>query len=131
MINGNILPGLSHDTHTDLKAGKVNNHDATLLLMFQSPTGISTSPDIIKKLQAWRNQPLAFTYLFNTSSFGGYGFVGKDVDATRNIVHGINGAYRSCKTSRRTYWYRVKRGQYKLTLEGFRRIAELQDQLTH
>lgn len=126
-----ILSSLSHATHTDLKAGKVNNQDATLLLMFQSPTGISTSPDIIKKLQVWRNQPLAFTYLFNTSSFGGYGFVGKDVDATRNIVHGINGAYRSCKTSRRTYWYRVKRGQYKLTLEGFRRIAELQEQLTH
>ena len=119
-----ILPSLSHNLTTDLKAGKINNQDAALLLMFQSPTGISTSPDIIKKLQAWRNQPLAFTYLWNTSVHGGYGYVGKDVNSVSNTVYSYPN-----NSTRRTYWYRVKRGQYGLTLEGLRRIAELREQL--
>jgi hypothetical protein len=128
-----ILPTLSHAPITNLKEGKINNQDATLLLMFQSPDGISTSPEIIKQLQDWRDQPLAFTYLFNTCESGGYGYVGKNSDSTHNMVYGFTispaGKYYSCTTRRRTYWYRAKRGQYKLTLEGLCRIAELQDQM--
>ena len=126
MINGNILPGLSHSSYTNLKVGKISNHDATLLIMASSPDGLSKTREVIEALRKWRgNDTLKFTYLFNTSSFGGYGFVGKDVDSTYNTVY----SYPS-NTQRRTYWYRVKNGTYRLTLEGFRRLAELEAQLS-
>ena len=126
MINGNILPGLSHSSYTNLKVGKISNHDATLLIMASSPDGLSKTREVIEALRKWRgNDTLKFTYLFNTSSFGGYGFVGKDVDATRNTVYSY-----PRNTQRRTYWYRVKNGTYRLTLEGFRRLAELEAQLS-
>jgi len=126
MINGNILPGLSHSSYTNLKVGKISNHDATLLIMASSPDGLSKTREVIEALRKWRgNDTLRFTYLFNTSSFGGYGFVGKDVDATYNTVYSY-----PHNTQRRTYWYRVKNGTYRLTLEGFRRLAELEAQLS-
>ena len=68
---------------------------------------------------------LAFAYLWNTSIHGGYGFVGKDVNSSTNRVESFYEEHQ-----RRTYWFRVKRGKYALTLEGFRRLAELQAQLS-
>jgi hypothetical protein len=131
MINQGILSSLKHSSITNLKSRKINNHDAALLIIASSD-GIAKSPEVIKQLQVWRGQPLTFVYLWNTSQSGGYGFVGRDVNSVSNEVYhcptGRSGS--DCTTQRRTYWYRVKKGQYRLTLEGFRRLAELQDQLS-
>ncbi len=130
MINGNILPGLSHSSYTNLKVGKISNHDATLLIMASSPDGLSKTREVIEALRKWRgNDTLKFTYLFNTSSFGGYGFVGKDVNSVSNQVYHCS-EHGDCYTQRRTYWYRVKNGTYRLTLKGFLRLAELEAQLS-
>ena len=132
MINQGILSSLKHSSVTNLKSRKISNHDAALLVIASSPDGIAKTHEVIKQLQAWRGQPLAFTYLWNTSQSGGYGFVGRNVNSVSNEVYhypsGHSGS--DCTTQRRTYWYRVKNGQYRLTLEGFRRLAELQDQLS-
>lgn len=124
MINASHLQSLTHSRTTNLKKGKINNHDATLLIIASKEDGITKTGDVIKQLQAWRG-PAKFAYLWNTSGFGGYGFVGKDVNSSSNPVESF-----CSKHQRRTYWYRVKRGTYRLTLEGFRRLAELQDQLS-
>ena len=102
--------------------------------MAEVPGGLSKTGQVIRALRNWRGEKLAFVYLFNTSGSGGYGFVGKSVDSISNAV------YRTCTlkkgklvngsaTQRRTYWYRVKNGTYALTLQGFLRLSELQDQL--
>lgn len=132
MINASLLPNLRHCQVTNLKKGKINNHDAALLAIASATDGLATSKEVIKQLKQWRAKPLAFTYLWNTSIHGGYGFVGKDVNSVSNKVyhHAAFGKDNDCTTNRRTYWYRVKNGTYRLTLEGFRRLAELQDQLS-
>lgn len=129
MIN---LSSLSHSQVTNLKAGKISNHDAALLVMHKSG-GMVTSKDIKAALKDFRRNPsLHFTYLFNTSQSGGYGFVGKDVNSVSNEVYHYPSvlAGGGCTTQRRTYWYRVKPGTYALTLEGILRLGELQAQLT-
>ena len=143
-INTLTLSNVVHSSRTALNYNRVTNHDAALLILHKLG-GAATSKEIKKHLQAWRGlQPrehlqgpwgnttrvetqdnLAFTYLFNTSAHGGYGFVGKDVNSTTNSVESFYDEH-----NRRTYWFRVKRGKYALTLEGYRRLAELQAQLS-
>lgn len=146
MINVGLLKNLRHSRITNLKKGQINNQDAALLIMASpSDSGIFKSKEVTKQLQAWRGlQPrkhwqgtwgdgkwvdsqdnLHFLYLWNTSSSGGYGFVGKDVNSATNSVESFYEEH-----NRRTYWFRVKRGKYALTLEGYRRLAELQAQLS-
>ena len=131
MIN---LKNLTHSQVTNLKLGKINNHDATLIIMAAVPGGLAKTGQVVRELREWRQEKRAFVYLFNTSGSSGYGFVGKNVDSVSNTV------YRTCilkkgklvngsVTQRRTYWYRVKNGTYALTLQGFLRLSELQDQL--
>ena len=129
MNSGKILSTLSlsnvvHSSHTYLNYNRITNHDAALLVL-HAAGGTATSKAIKAALKDFRRNPsLHFTYLFNTSGYGGYGFVGDNVNSVSNKV------YHSGKPSqRRTYWYRVKRGTYALTLEGIRRLAELNDQL--
>ena len=146
-INTITLSTITHSSHTALNYNRVTNHDAALLILHKLG-GTATSKEIKKHLQAWRGlQPrwhwqgpwgnatrvetqdnLAFTYLFNTSQSGGYGFVGKDVNSVSNQVYHYHG---DCTTQRRTYWYRVKRGTYSLTTEGLCRLGELQAQLAN
>lgn len=128
MIN---LSSLSHSQVTNLKAGKISNHDAALLVMHKSG-GMVTSKAIKAALKDFRRNPsLHFTYLFNTSQSGGYGFVGSNVNSVSNKVWHSPTSYtgEGCYTQRRTYWYRVKPGTYALTLEGIKRLGELQEQL--
>jgi len=136
MNSGKILSTLSlsnvvHSSRTYLNYNRITNHDAALLVL-TAAGGVATSRQIIEGLRAFRRNPeLKFTYLFNTSGYGGYGFVGRDVNSVSNKVYhcpSVRGN-RDCTTQRRTYWYRVKRGTYALTLEGIRRLAELNDQL--
>jgi hypothetical protein len=128
-INTLTLSNVVHSSRTALNYSRVTNHDAALLILHKLG-GTATSKEIKKHLQAWRTQDnLAFTYLFNTSAHGGYGFVGKDVNSVSNQVYHCS-EHGDCYTQRRTYWYRVKNGTYRLTLEGFRRLAELEAQLS-
>jgi len=123
-INTLDLARVVHSSHTYLNYNRITNHDAALLVL-HAAGGTATSKAIKAALKDFRRNPsLHFTYLFNTSGYGGYGFVGDNVNSVSNKV------YHSGKPSqRRTYWYRVKRGTYALTLEGIRRLAELNDQL--
>ena len=126
------VAALRHNQATDLKAGKINNHDAALLIL-NAAGGTTSSRQIIEGLKAFRHNPkLKFIYLFNTSGCGGYGFVGCNVNSVSNTVHHhtwVGGGRRDCVTQRRTYWYRAKHGHYSITLEGLRRLAELEAQL--
>lgn len=135
-INTLTLSNVVHSSRTALNYSRVTNHDAALLILHKLG-GTATSKEIKKHLQAWRNATrvetqdnLAFTYLFNTSSYGGYGFVGKDVNSVSNQVYHYSD-HDDCYTQRRTYWYRVKRGTYSLTTEGLLRLGELQAQLAN
>jgi hypothetical protein len=137
MIDSSILSTLRHCQVTNLAAGKISNHDAAALIIATSPGTVARSADVIKQLRQWRagaGQPdLSFTYLWNTSKFGGYGFVGRDFYSAFNAVEheaprrGVRVKWTT--SHRRTYWHRVKTGHYRLTLEGFRRLAELEAQL--
>lgn len=132
MIDQGILSSLSHGAITNLKKGIINNHDAALLIMASTPGGASKTRDVISSLRAWRGvNYLEFVYLFNTSDYGGYGFVGSSVESVSNKVYHLpnRGGFDST-TQRRTYWYRAARGSYRVTLEGFRRLAELSNQLS-
>lgn len=146
LATGDLLSGLRHSQVTDLKREQINNHDAALLIIASSESGTARSGDVIWRLQHWRSSlpggmssgnrrpnggVLAFTYLWNTSEYGGYGFVGKDVNSVfNNVYHHSSGSRGTdCETRRRTYWYRVRRGHYRLTLEGFRRLGELTESL--
>lgn len=124
------VASLRHNQATDLKAGKINNHDAALLILNASG-GTTSSRQIIEGLKAFRHNPeLKFVYLFNTSDCGGYGFVGCNVNSVSNTVyHHAPLDSRATVTQRRTYWYRVKHGHYSITLEGLRRLAEMKAQL--
>jgi hypothetical protein len=147
-INTLTLSNVVHSFQTALNYSRVTNHDAALLILHKLG-GTATSKEIKKHLQAWRGPetrmasknpmwcshpelPLAFTYLFNTSQSGGYGFVGKDVNSVSNKVWHDPAVYngKGCYTQRRTFWYRVKRGTYALTTEGLRRLGELEAQLS-
>ena len=135
-INTLTLSNVVHSSRTALNYSRVTNHDAALLILHKLG-GTATSKEIKKHLQAWRNATrvetqdnLAFTYLFNTSAHGGYGFVGKDVNSVSNRVYHYS-EHGDCYTQRRTYWYRVKRGAYSLTTEGLLRLGELQAQLAN
>lgn len=132
MLNKYLLNHLSHSSVTNLKKLKINNHDAALLVIASEEDGTSKTCDVIKALQSWR-PGLAYTYLWNTSKYGGYGFVGQDVNSVSNEVYHqpnfLRGDMKETVSYRRTYWYRVKTGHYRLTFEGFRRLAELQEQL--
>lgn len=135
MIDASLLSSLRHSNVTNLSVGKISNHDAALLIIAASPAAIAKSSQVAAGLRSWRgSNHLHFTYLWNTSGYGGYGFVGRNFGSASNPVshHAPRGSGRpDCVTRRRTYWYRLKPGTYTLTLEGIRRLAELTTQLSH
>lgn len=114
------LGPLRHSQKTNIADGRISNHDAALLIMAESQDGVSRTGEVIAALRRWRQRPLQFTYLFNTSPSGGYGFVGKNIESVFNRVYRDTGS-----SNRRTYWYRLARGHYRITIEGYRRIGEL------
>lgn len=119
-----VLTDLTHSTVTNIPAGRINNADACLLLL-RELGGSATTGQLRAGLRAWRPN-LEFTYLFNTSDTGGYGFVGGDFLSTHNEVYHQGSDFDNGHTSRRrTYWYRFGRGKYNITAEGIRRLCEL------
>lgn len=129
MQHGINLQALTHANHTDFKKGKVNNHDAALLVLAASPDTIATSRDIREKLQTWRGKPLRYLYLFNSTDGAGYGYVGSDKESRFKELK--SPYFRETVGQRRTYWYRIKDGVYGLTYEGMRRLAELKTQAAY
>lgn len=125
MISEKILSSLVHSPTTDLAKRRISNHDAALLVIARD--GSASCAEVTRALKKWRGDDgLLFTYLWNKSSYGGYGFVGQNVGSVFNIV---DRAPFGGKNRRRTYWFRLRTGVYSLTFEGLRRLAELNDQL--
>lgn len=121
----NILRGFTHSYTTDLATGKINNADATLLVL--KKLGGSAKVGVIRKaLRKWRPNR-SFGYLFNTCPSGGYGFVGGTFLTTGNRVfhHPAPSEPMGHFSNRRTYWYRSAHGTYSITAEGYRRLAEI------
>lgn len=119
------LSSLRHSPQTNLIDGRISNHDAALMII-SNYAGVITTKQLKSELRAWRsNRHLYFTYLFNMSTYGGYGYVGKDVNSTSKTI------YRQSPERdghRSTYWYRKAIGVYAVTILGMSRLAELSRQ---
>lgn len=120
---GMKLNKFAHGVKTNIESGVINNQDACLILLHEMTKkgngGIVTSAALKDGLRAWR-PGLQFTYLFNTSAHGGYGFVGSSWTHSANRVSDYKSSY-----LRNTYWYRVNKGKYAMTLEGRMRLEAL------
>jgi hypothetical protein len=119
-----MLNQFKHGLKTDLTNGIINNQDACLIALYHlvgGRYGIATSRDLKDSLRNWR-PGLQFTYLFNTSAHGGYGFVGHSVSHAANRVPNYMGG---SSFLRKTFWYRVTKGQYAITNEGMYRLKAL------
>jgi hypothetical protein len=125
MMNAQILSGLRNGQNTDLSAGTIRNADAVLLLL-HSAGGMGRSDDLKAALRAWGGD-LSYSYLFQSHSpSGGYGFVGTSFEQASNRVYHYPSAYGDEHYSvRRTYYYRVARGNYAVSSEGYKRLNEL------
>lgn len=130
-----ILANYTHSQRTNFKKKCLTNQDAAILII--GSMVIAKSGEVKKSMRAWRNNDITYQYLFNTSQFGGYGFVGKSIDSTYNEVHWekYNGvfSYENFKhgtTKRSTYWFRTKLGYYTPTLLGWSRYIELVNRLS-
>lgn len=124
----NVLAGLRNGQNTDLLGGTVRNADAVLLLL-ASRGGVATTKELRTSLQQWR-PGLRFTYLFaSRGAFGGYGFCGPDfVTPSCQVYH--YGQYKGFEpggheSTRRHYYYRLRRGTIAISAEGFKRLEEL------
>lgn len=127
----------SHSSRTDLAKGKMTNHDAMAVLFAR--LGPMTRGDATRLLRAWRGSCQKFAWMFNSSMYGGYGFVGRDVMSRGNLMayergstwtvsRGDGGAYPAWYTkyfTRRTYWHRARTGVYAPTVECMKRVQEL------
>jgi hypothetical protein len=114
---------LTHSPTTNLDKGKINNADATVLVI-AGLGGVATRANVLAKLRQWR--PFHFSYLFNASTTShGYGFIGRNINSTSNTLgmHVTDRKWREFK--RPTYWYRVGKGQYSLTFLGIQRLSQL------
>lgn len=123
-----FLKKFRHGHRTDLKKGTLNNRDACAYLIWKA--GPSKVRDLVEALRAWRSdEPPTFNYLFNTSTHGGYGCVGKDaMSRGQEMVcwqYLSNGEGRDSSWFRRHYWFRASKGTYAPTLECARRMSEL------
>lgn len=122
MMDTQPLAGLSHSFVTDLPAGTVRNADAVLLLL-HAAGGTGRSTAVKATLRKWRGEDLSFGYLFQSHyPTTGYGFVGRNFEQASNRVHHVDTGRDS---TRRTYYYRLARGHYAVSAEGYRRLAEL------
>ena len=117
---------LTHSPTTNMDKGRINNADATVLVI-ASLGGVATRAKILAKLRQWR--PFRFVYLFNASTTShGYGFIGRNIHSTSNTLEmpAVGIGYAGWRTFKRpTYWYRVGKGQYSLTFLGIQRLAQL------
>ncbi len=125
MMNAQILSGLRNGQNTDLSTGTIRNADAVLLLL-HTHGGMGRSRDLKAALRFWR-AGRSYSYLFQShSATAGYGFVGASFEQGTNRVYHESSYYGDAHYStRRTYYYRRSRGNYAITAEGYKRLAEL------
>lgn len=120
-----VLSGLRNGQNTDLARGRVRNADAVLLLL-NSCGGSARVGDLKAALKAWRPDRV-YSYLFQLSP--DYGFLGGSFEqATSTVEHYPSrgrGKWAWHESTRRTYYYRLARGVVAISLEGYRRLAEL------
>ena len=160
MVDGNF----THSIRTNLKKKTLTNHDACAWLLYVN--GPMNVKQLREELMRWRLGEVLyvqvprfvwdsyarrmrqigmkrvpkmwFTYLFNTSIHGGYGFVGDAPDSHKNDCRGWNWWYPNTinkqsgadlnyveNNVRRVYWWRMGHGLYAPTVECFRRMNEL------
>lgn len=127
-----FLKGFKHGSRTDLRKGRLTNADAIAIMLTQN--GPMTFREISQAVFDWRQESRENTYLFNKSDSGGYGFCG-DSFYSRGVFMNADGhwsgkAHRQVPVKgenfyRRHFWYRIRKGTYAPTLEGFLRGAEL------
>lgn len=125
-----LLSGLRNGQNTDLHKGTIRNADAVLLLLNERG-GSARGRDIKAALREWR-PGLAFGYLFQSNFRGsGYGFCGTSIlTESYRIRHApsfesYGAGDDGHESTRRTYYYRVARGFFAITAEGYRRLEEL------
>lgn len=125
MMNAQILDGLRNGQNTDFSKGTIRNADAVLLLL-HSAGGIARSTDLKRVLREWVG-PLSFGYLFQIyCDSGGYGFAGESFSqSTNRVYHYGTGSKPDHYSIRRTYYYRMARGNYAISAEGYVRLREL------
>jgi len=127
-----FLKRFTHGSRTNLEKGTMTNHDALAYVFFRC--GTIKVHEAISILREWRTPERAYTYLFNTSASGGYGFTAMHFTSPGQWMHITKfAAWRADNSEkikgetyfRRHYWYRTARGTYAPTLECFRRMHEL------
>lgn len=129
MKTNTILSNIKHGIRTNINNGIVNNADAVLMLLFEMG-GTAKIKNLRDSLKAWRPEGnLGFGYLFLLKpEYGtcGYGFTGTSFESVSNRIAHAGTCERKMNFSiRRTYYYRVSRGNYAITCEGFKRLSEL------
>lgn len=152
-----VLP-FKHGARTSLEKRTLTNHDVAAIIIWCC--GSMTRGELRDTLMAWRGVTatydvkkvqkydygrrmlvpctvrvprMGFEYLFNASSFGGYGFVGKNVFTRGHWMqakrwNGIAKTQKHVKGEtffRRTFWWRCAKGTYAPTMECTKRIIEL------
>lgn len=124
-MNAQILSGLRNGQNTDLSSCVIRNADAVLLLLHSSG-GMGRSGDLKAALRSWRGCR-SYGYLFQSHCPStGYGFVGTSFEqATNRVYHYASDHGDSHYSVRRTYYYRLARGNYAITAEGYKRLTEL------
>ena len=125
MINAQILSGLRNGQNTDLSAGTIRNADAVLLLLHSSG-GMGRSADLKAALRTWGGEQ-SYGYLFQSHCpSSGYGFVGTSFEQASNRVYHYASEHGDSHYSvRRTYYYRLARGNFAISAEGYKRLNEL------
>jgi len=125
MMNAQILSGLRNGQNTDLSEGVIRNADAVLLLL-HAHGGMGRSGDLKAALRFWRSGR-SYGYLFQSHcTTAGYGFVGTSFEQTSNrVYHEASDHGEAHYSDRRTYYYRLTRGNYAISAEGYIRLREL------
>jgi hypothetical protein len=131
----NILSKFTHSQHTNFNKFTLTNHDAALIVI--ASQCVAKTKNVKAILRQWRNNNNTYEYLFNTSKYGGYGFVGKDINSIEEKIGSSWDYWKHItdwtdtipyKTSmRKTYWFRIKPGYYAPTLLGWSRFTQILD----
>lgn len=124
------LSGLTNGQNTDLNKGVIRNADAVLLLLNEAG-GMAHGRDLKAALKEWRPGRV-YNYLFQSHCHGsGYGFCGTNIHTESYRVYHHPGFEEygagtvGHESTRRTYYYRMARGLFAITAEGYRRLEEL------
>lgn len=129
LLDVRILLGLRNGQNTNISRGTIRNADAVLLLL-ASAGGVARIGQLKATLRAWRPGKV-YNYVFqaHTGRGEGYGFCGDTFEqSTVSVEHYPHRGRKDWAwhtSTRRTYYYRIARGIIAISLEGYKRLAEL------